>query len=68
MHISTAADLVRFGASARIECKACGSARTLSGPELVKAGGSGALATIVPRLKCGRCEARAAKMIVLPLL
>jgi hypothetical protein len=32
-HIETAADLVRFGASTKVDC---GAARTLSGTEVVK--------------------------------
>lgn len=35
-HIRTAADVCRFGASVRIECGECGSARTMSGTELVQ--------------------------------
>ena len=40
-HIRTAADLVRFGASVRIECGNCGSARTLSGVESMNLCGAG---------------------------
>ena len=40
-HIRTAADLVRFGASVRIECGNCGSARTLSGVESMNLCGVG---------------------------
>jgi hypothetical protein len=65
-HIHTASDLVRFGASVRIECADCGSARTLSGIELVKACGAGSLAAARARLKCGRCGGKAARLAVLP--
>ncbi len=40
-HIHTAADLVRFRASVRIECGDCGSARTMSGVEFMKLCGMG---------------------------
>lgn len=65
-HIRTTADLCRFGASVRIECGACGAARTLSGAQMVKACGAGSLRAIHPRLKCGRCGAKAARVAVLP--
>ncbi|MEA1071219.1 hypothetical protein [Sphingomonas sp. LY160] len=67
-HVRTAADLVRFRASIRIECANCGSARTLSGTEMVKACGAGPLAAARARLRCGRCGEKAAKMAVLPPL
>ena len=35
-HVGTAADLVRFGASLRIECTACAAANTLSATEVVR--------------------------------
>ena len=65
-HIHTGADLVRFRASVRIECGDCGSARTLSGVELVQACGTGRLDAARARLKCGRCGGKAAKLAVLP--
>lgn len=65
-HIRTTADLVRFGASVRIECGECGSARTLSGAEMVRACGAGDLAEARARLKCGRCGRKAARVVVLP--
>ena len=33
-HIGTAADLVRFGCSLRIECTACGAASTMRATEV----------------------------------
>jgi hypothetical protein len=35
-HIDTAADLVRFGASVKIDCGSCGASRTLDGPAMAK--------------------------------
>ncbi len=67
-HINTAADLARFGASVRIECGSCGAARTLSGPEMVKACGAGSLKASAMRLKCARCAAKDARLLVLPPL
>lgn len=67
-HIRTTADLCRFGASVRIECAACGAARTLGGAEMVRACGPGSLRAAQGRLKCARCGAKAARMAVLPPL
>ena len=67
-HIHTGADLVRFGASVRIECGDCGSARTLSGVELVQACGAGRLDAARARLKCGRCGTKHASLFILPPL
>ena len=65
-NIATAADLVRFGASLRIECTACAAANTMSAAAVVKRCGPGALEAIRRRLKCGRCGEKAARLIVLP--
>lgn len=77
-HVRTAADLVRFGCSLHVECGACGAATTWSAVEVVKrcaearshAGVHGEhwrgdLARIKRRLKCARCGAKAAQLIVL---
>ena len=34
-HVATAADLVRYGASLRVECTGCGAANTLTGAMLL---------------------------------
>ena len=47
-HVRTAADLVRFGCSLRVECSACAAANTLSGVEVVQRCGPGALERIGP--------------------
>lgn len=65
-HIRTTADLVRFGASVRIECAACGAARTQSGAEMVRACGPVRLRGLAERFKCARCGAKAARVAVLP--
>ena len=52
-HIDTAANLVRLGASVKIECGSCGASRTLSGAEMVAAG-AGRLAGCERRLKCSK--------------
>jgi hypothetical protein len=64
-HVRTAADVVRFGCSVKIECGDCGAARTLSGVELVRACGAGSLEAARRRLKCGRCGRKAARVVVL---
>ncbi len=65
-HIYTAADLLRFGASVKIECGSCSASRTLSGTEMVKACGAGSLSGCERRLKCSRCVAKEAWVTVLP--
>ena len=65
-HVRTTADLCRFGASLRIECGACGAARTMGGAEMVRACGAVALRGLPERLRCARCGAKAARVAVLP--
>ena len=67
-HIDTAADLVRFGASVKVDCGGCGASRTLSGAETVKACGPGSLKASERRLKCSRCGAKEAWLTILPPL
>ena len=67
-HIDTAADLVRFGASVKVDCAKCGAARTLTGPEVVKCCGPGSLRACERRLKCSRCGGKEAWMTILPAL
>jgi hypothetical protein len=64
-HVGTAADLVRFGCSLKVECTACGAARTLNGVEVHRINGNRQLSQLAPRLKCQRCCKKAAKLIVL---
>jgi ribosomal protein L40E len=64
-HIGTAGDLVRFGCSLRIECGDCFAANTMSATEVVLKCGTGDLGKIKRRLKCARCGARAAQLVVL---
>ena len=65
-HVGTAADLVRFGCSLKVECTACGAARTMSAVDVHHANGNRQLAQLAPRLKCKRCRKKAAKLTVLP--
>ena len=65
-HIRTAADLVRFGASLKIDCGACGASRTLSGAEAAQAFGPRDLAGAERRLRCSRCNAREGWLTILP--
>ena len=64
-HVGTAADLVRFGCSLR-ECTRCAAANTLTGPEVVRRCGPGDIGAIRRRLKCQRCGAKGARLVVLP--
>ena len=65
-HVDTAADLVRFGCSLKVECTFCFAARTLSAGEVCLMHAKGKLERLVPRLKCKRCGKKAAKLTVLP--
>ena len=64
-HVRTTGDLVRFGAALRVDCTGCGASRTLTAPQAVIAFGSAPLTQVQARLKCSRCGAKAAKLIVL---
>ena len=64
--IDTAGDLLRFGASLRIECGSCAAANTLSATEVVQRCGPGDLERIRRRLKCDRCGRKSARLVVLP--
>ena len=65
-HVGTAADLVRFGCSLKVECTACGAARTMNGVDVHHANGNRQLTQLAPRLRCRRCRKKAAKLTVLP--
>jgi len=65
-HVGTAADLVRFGCSLRVECTRCAAANTLTGAEVVRRCGPGDIEAIRRRLKCQRCGAKGARLVVLP--
>ena len=65
-HVGTAADLVRFRASLRIECGMCAAAHTLTGAQVVTRCGPGDLERIRQRLKCERCGKKSARLVVLP--
>ncbi|QNP46069.1 hypothetical protein H9L14_02000 [Sphingomonas sediminicola] len=67
-HVRTTGDLVRFGASLRLDCSGCGAARTLSGPEAVQTFGLAPLTHARARAKCSRCGVKAARIVVLPPL
>ncbi len=64
-HINTAADLVRFGASARIECSSCGSFKTVDGVSMVALCGAGSLTATVSRLSA-TSAGEGARLIILP--
>jgi rubredoxin len=63
--VGTAGDLVRFGCSLKLECTACGAARTLNGVEVHNINGSRQFAELEKRLKCKRCGRKAARLVVL---
>ena len=65
-NVRTAADLVRFRASLRIECSSCAAAHTLTGAQVVTRCGPGSLDRIQRGLKCERCGRKAATLIMLP--
>ena len=67
-HVDSAADLVRYGCSLRIECTGCGAAKTMDGVEVVRRCGAGDLHAIRGRLKCERCGMKDAQLAILPPL
>jgi hypothetical protein len=67
-HVGTAADLVRFRCSLKIDCMACGAAHTMTGAEVHRVHRNASLELLRPRLKCKRCRMKAAKITVLPPL
>ena len=64
-HVGTAADLVRFGCSLKVECTACGAAHTMTGAEVHRVHGSASLEHLRPRLKCRRCGKKKARLAML---
>jgi len=64
-HVRTAADLVRFKTSLKVECGRCGNSRTLSGFEVAKLCGTQELRGLHDRFKCALCGAKRAKLTVL---
>ena len=50
-NVGTAGDLVRFGCSLKVECTACGAARTMNGIEVARVHGNRQFAQLAPRLK-----------------
>jgi hypothetical protein len=64
-HVGTAADLVRFRCSLKVECTACGAAHTMTWVEVHRVHGSASLDHLRPRLKCRRCRMKVAKITVL---
>jgi len=67
-HVGTAADLVRFRCSLKIDCMACGAAHTMTGIEVHRVHGKASLELLRLGLKCRRCKMKAAKITVLPPL
>ena len=68
IHVRSTADLVRFGASLKIECGSGGAAKTLSGLDVARLCGADELRSICGRLKCERCGVKDARIAVPPPL
>jgi hypothetical protein len=64
-HVGTAADLIRFGCAMKIECIACGAARTMGAIEVYSVHSKGRLDRFALRLRCKRCGKKAARVTVL---
>jgi hypothetical protein len=64
-HVGTAGDMVRFGCSLKVECTACGAARTMNGADVHQVHGNRQLSHLRPRLQCRRCKKKAVKLTVL---
>lgn len=67
-HARTGADVLHFGASVRIDCRACGASRTLSGAQFAQECGTGSIGITAKRLKCSRCGGKRAQLFVVPPL
>jgi hypothetical protein len=65
-HVETAADLVRYRCSLKVECTGCGAAKMMNGVDVVRRCGAADLYAIRRRLKCARCGMKAAQLVVLP--
>lgn len=65
-NVRTGADVVRYGSSVRIDCRACGTSRTLGGVQFAEECGTGSIGISAKRLKCSRCGAKRAQVLVLP--
>jgi hypothetical protein len=64
--IRTGADVVGFGASVKVTCRACGTDRILSGLDFARECGTGSLGTTAKHLKCDNCAEKRAQLLVLP--
>jgi hypothetical protein len=64
-NVRTGGDVVRFRCAVRIECTDCFATRTMTGFEWIQACGTKSLEAAQRRLKCRRCGAKKAKMVVL---
>ena len=64
-HIRSASDLVRFGAGLKVECGACGNARTFGGFDLIRTFNTDKFDDIQRRSKCSRCGHREARLTIL---
>ena len=64
-HIRTAADLARFKAALKVECRDCGNSITLSGFDVARACGSDDLQSIERRFKCSLCGAKNVRLATL---
>jgi len=48
-HVASAGDLVRFGCSLKVECTACGAARTMDAIDIARVHGNANLTHLAPR-------------------
>jgi hypothetical protein len=66
-HVRTIGDVFRFKCGLKVECRRCSYTQTFDGAYLVSWLGDGRLSlqTLQHRLKCSKCSAKNAKMVVL---
>jgi hypothetical protein len=63
--LRTGADILRFGASVRIECRDCGSVVEFGPTEFAERFGLGSLGIIAKHRQCNRCGTKRSQLLVL---
>jgi hypothetical protein len=64
--LRTGADVLRSGASIKVECRECESVLILAPDEFATLCGSGSLGSFAKRRQCDNCGAKRTQLLVLP--
>jgi hypothetical protein len=64
--LRTGADVLRFGASIRIECRECESVVVFESNEFARLCGSASLGIFAKHRECDSCGAKRAQLLVIP--